>query len=104
MAPDVEAEVLDASATQNLSSIDGYRGLLEAHGFIDIASEDTSDQFVATYREVMARLATLEVEIGERFSPKVFAIVAEKNGSILQAFENGHLGGGSFVARHPSES
>ncbi|MCP5026271.1 MAG: hypothetical protein GY929_08305, partial [Actinomycetia bacterium] len=81
--------------------IDGYRALLTDHGFVDVMTEDISAAFLRSYREVMDRLAGLETELSERFSPRVFTIIADKNGSILRAFEEAKFGGGRFVARKP---
>jgi len=40
-------------------------------------------------------------EFSERYSPKIYEIVAERNACILQGFENGVLGGARFVAQKP---
>ena len=96
-----EAEVLSASATTDLLDSSGYVALLKANGLADIRAEDTTDLFVQRYQEVMAHLDSLEEDISAQFSPKVFAIVREKNRHILAAFENGAFGGGRFVARKP---
>lgn len=101
MSGEMADEVLGASATEQVEDIDGYRALLDAHGFVDIVAEDTTDQFVATYRQVMTDLAGLEDQLSTQFSPRVFAVVAEKNGWLLRAFEEGKFGGGRFVARKP---
>ncbi len=96
-----EAEVLAASATTDLQDIAGYVELMEANGFVDIRTEDTSALFVQRYREVMTHLDSIEQQMSEQFSPKVFAIVKEKNGQILGAFEDGAFGGGRFVGHKP---
>lgn len=102
MDPDLESAALAASATADLADIAGYCELLAENGFVDCWVEDTTDQFVARYREVMAHLNAIEGPMTEQFGPKVFSVVKEKNGDILRAFEAGAFGGGRFVAHKPN--
>ncbi|MGH1490092.1 MAG: class I SAM-dependent methyltransferase [Acidimicrobiales bacterium] len=101
MDAEMSAEALSASATTELVDIAGYVALLAESGFVDIWTDDTSAEFVQQYRQVMAHLDTIENDLTEQFGPKVFAIVKEKNGQILRAFEAGAFGGGRFVAHKP---
>lgn len=60
-------------------------------------SEDISNVFAAFYDGVMVRLKKMEAEISERFSPRVFAIMMQKNGVFQTAFAEGSLGGALIV-------
>ncbi|MEL7155491.1 MAG: methyltransferase domain-containing protein [Actinomycetota bacterium] len=93
------SQARSASATTDLLDIDGYVELLAERGFGAVWTDDTSNLFLDRYREVMSHLDAIEGDLSRRFGPKVFAIVREKNGHILQAFEEGGFGGGRFVAR-----
>ena len=81
MDADLESAALAASATADLVDIAGYCDLLAENGFVDSWVEDTSDLFVARYREVMAHLDAKEGPMTEQFGPKIFSIVKEKNGN-----------------------
>jgi ubiquinone/menaquinone biosynthesis C-methylase UbiE len=96
-------EVLAAAASTSMATAWDYRQLLERHGFTACDETDISDIFVRQYQDIMAGLARLEGQITDKFGAKVYQIVAEKNATILQAFENGSLGGGRFIARKPPE-
>ncbi|MGI9616038.1 MAG: class I SAM-dependent methyltransferase [Acidimicrobiales bacterium] len=102
MEPDLQSAALAASATADLADIAGYCELLAANGFVDSWVEDTTGQFVARYREVMAHLDAIEGVVTEQYGPKVFSVVKEKNSDILRAFEVGAFGGGRFVGHKPS--
>lgn len=93
------AEVHEATASTNMATMEGYRGFLETHGFEVVVQEDISDDFIREYRAIIARLESLEAEISETISPKVYRIVQEKNGAILHAFEERVMGGGRIIAR-----
>lgn len=93
------AEVHEATASTNMATMEGYRELLETHGFEVVIQEDISDDFIRDYRAIIARLESLEGEISDTISPKVYRIIQEKNGAILQAFEQRVMGGGRIVAR-----
>ena len=91
--------VLPAMACPGYETLAGYRGLLERHRFVDITTEDVSDQYAAHYRTAMTRLAQAEGWITEIYGARVFAIVVEKNRFALEAFEREQIGGGRFLAR-----
>lgn len=93
------AEVHEATASTNMATMEGYCGLLETHGFEVLVQEDISDDFIHEYRAIIARLGSLEDEISETISPKVYRIIQEKNSAILQAFEQRVMGGGRIIAR-----
>lgn len=93
------AEVHEATASTNMATMEHYRELLETHGFEVIVQEDISNDFIRDYRTIIARLESLEAEISETISPKVYRIIQEKNGAILHAFEEKIMGGGRIVAR-----
>lgn len=89
--------VLDALSAPNLKTQAGYEQTMEAHGIQVAVSEDISSAFAAFYDDVMVRLKKMEAEISERFSPRVFKIMMQKNGVFLTAFEEGSLGGALIV-------
>lgn len=93
------AEVHEATASTNMATMARYRDLLETHGFEMVVQEDISDEFIREYRAIIARLESLEAEISETISPKVYRIIQEKNGAILRAFEERIMGGGRIIAR-----
>lgn len=93
------AAIHDTLPTPGLETRDGYAALLEEHGFTVTANEDISEVFAATYEQVIARLAAMEAEVSQQYSPRVFAIMLEKNGVIQSAFEAGTLGGCLIVGR-----
>ena len=93
--------VLPSLACPSLHTLDGYTGLLEHHGFVDIQADDVSADYEKHYHKVMAKLEDVKDWITERFGAKVLAIVTEKNGFALEAFEKRQIGGGQFLARLP---
>lgn len=93
------ALIQDTLPTPGLETRDGYAALVEKNGFTIAINDDISATFRATYEGVMSRLAAMQAEISERYSPRVFAIMLEKNGAIRSAFEDGTLGGCLIVAR-----
>lgn len=99
MEPDYLAEVQSAVASPNFGSTDAYAGWLEAEGCAIIDQTDISQRFTARYRTMIANLKAMEAELSEQFSTRVYGIMLEKNGMILQAFEDGKLGGVQMVAR-----
>ncbi|MCA8929796.1 MAG: methyltransferase domain-containing protein [Alphaproteobacteria bacterium] len=101
MVPAMQETVLDALASENLAAPAQYRDWLGGRGCEVLVQEDISAVFAARYRSVMDRLAALEGEISSRFSPRVYQIMAEKNGALLEAFDAGTLGGVLMVAEAP---
>jgi ubiquinone/menaquinone biosynthesis C-methylase UbiE len=98
MTEERRAQVCDACASTNVQSYAGYIELLEQYGFTLTHDEDISDVFVQQYRNIMQRLAQIEAQMTEKYGAKIYAIVAQKNGDIAAAFEDGLIGGGLFVA------
>jgi len=98
MSAAMQETVLDALASENLAAPAQYRDWLAGRGCEVRVLEDISNVFAERYRAVMDRLATLETEISEQFSPRVYKIMAEKNGALLDAFAAGSLGGMLLVA------
>ena len=96
-------EVLTAAASTSMATASDYRQLLETHGFSGCEETDISDVFVRQYRDIMVGLTRLKDQITRKFGARVFRIVTEKNATILQAFENGSLGGARFIAKKPAE-
>lgn len=94
-------DVLSSLACPSLHTLDGYTDLLEHHGFVDIQAEDVSPDYEKHYQKAMARLEDANDWITARFGAKVLAIVTEKNGFALKAFEKRQIGGGQFLARLP---
>lgn len=101
MSDETMAGVADALGVANLATPEQYRDLFIGRGCKVRLHEDISDVFASTYTTVMDRLKTMEDEISSQFSPRVFAIMTEKNGALLEAFEAGSLGGTLFVADAP---
>lgn len=93
--------VLPSMACPSLETLAGYNRLLEQHGFTDIRADDLSTDYARHYRQAMTRLGQARERITERYGAKIFAIVKEKNGFALEAFEKQQIGGGQFVARLP---
>jgi ubiquinone/menaquinone biosynthesis C-methylase UbiE len=91
------AAVLDALSAPNLQSQAGYEQTMESHGIQVAVSEDISNVFASFYDGVMVRLKKMEAEISERFSPRVFTIMMQKNGVFQTAFAEGSLGGALIV-------
>ena len=92
-------ELLSAMAAPNIAKIDDYQGYLEARGYTVVVADDISTLFTAQYRDIIAALADMERTLSEKFSPKIYQIIAKRNGCILRGFESGALGGGRIVAR-----
>lgn len=92
-------QVLDALSAPNLQTQAGYAETLEANGFKTTVSEDISGVFASFYDGVMERLKAMETEISDRFSPRVFTIMMQKNGIFQTAFAEGSLGGALIVGR-----
>lgn len=99
MDPDYLATVQAAIAAANYATPDQYLNWLESAGCSVLESKDISHHFAARYQTMMANLSDLEETISEQFSPRVFAIMQEKNTSILHAFEDGKMGGWQFIAK-----
>ena len=93
------AEVLDALSAPNLQTQAGYEQTMEGHGVQVTVSEDISSVFAGFYDGVMVRLKKMEAEISDRFSPRVFTIMMQKNGVFQTAFAEGSLGGALVVGR-----
>lgn len=93
------SELLSAMAAPNIAKIDDYRDYLEARGCTVVVEENVSALFTSQYRDIMSALAKMERTLSEKFSPKIYQIIAERNGCILRGFESGALGGGRVVAR-----
>ena len=91
------AEVLDALSAPNLQTQTGYEQAMEGHGVQVTVSEDISNVFAEFYDGVMVRLKKMEAEISDRFSPRVFTIMMQKNGVFQTAFAEGSLGGALIV-------
>ena len=92
-------ELLAAMAAPNLASVKDYRDLLGANDCSVVHVDDLSKKFLSQYKNIMLRLSEMESILSERFSPKIFHIVKERNACILEGFANGTLGGGRIVAR-----
>lgn len=99
MTAERREQVLDALSAPNLETQVGYAQALEDNGFKATVSEDISNVFAAFYDGVMVRLKGMEAEISERFSPRVFTIMMQKNGVFQTAFAEGSLGGALVVGR-----
>ena len=93
------SNLLSAMAAPNIAKIDDYRGYLEARGCSIVVADDISALFTSQYRDIMSALTNMERILSEKFSSKIYRIIAERNGCILGGFESGALGGGRIVAR-----
>jgi ubiquinone/menaquinone biosynthesis C-methylase UbiE len=93
------SDLLSAMAAPNIAKIDDYQRYLEARGCNVLVADDISALFTAQYRDIMSALAIMERTLTEKFSPKIYQIIAERNGCILNGFESGALGGSRIVAR-----
>ena len=91
--------LLPSMACPSYETLSGYEGLLEGHGFTDITAEDLSEQYASHYKTAMTRLEEAKDWITEKYGARVFAIVLEKNGFALEAFDKNQIGGGHFRAR-----
>lgn len=92
------AEIHEATASSNMATLAQYQELLVGNGLTVIHQEDISAAFIDQYRTIMARLKAVEAELTDRYGAKIFRVMQDKNGSILQAFEEGLIGGGRIVA------
>lgn len=92
-------EIGDAVSAPDLAMPEQYERWFAAEGLDVIHSDDISTHFRDRYRDMMATLAGMEEELSNEFSPRVFEIMMSKNGRLLEAFENGEVGGHSLVAR-----
>ena len=97
MDEDYRAEVLSAAACPNLGTLQGYCDLLEKHGFSVARREDISQDFIHRYQEIVVNVRGMERAISEKFSPKIFQIMLQKNSCILRAFEDKKMGGCRLV-------
>ncbi len=95
-------EVLAAMAASNLGTLESYAALLQKHGFTVLSADDVSAEFIEQYTDIVARLESLESEISETYSPKLYNIIHAMNGTIQRAFADGKLGGGRIIARKGS--
>lgn len=96
------AAALDAAVSRDAATARHYLSSLDAQGFVDIAHTDISPACMAHYRHVYERLRTSKAELVECFGERVYAIVADINGTILHGFEGGAIEGGRFLARKPA--
>ena len=101
MAKSVRAELLSAMAAPNVATMENYRDYFSENGLNILIDENVSDIFCSQYREIMTTLKNKRSEFSERYSTKIYEIVAERNACILQGFEDGVLGGARFVAQKP---
>lgn len=99
MEPDYREAIQAAVSAPGFATPGQYREWLEAEGCTVQQSEDISDRFAARYRTMIANLNALEAQVSAQFSPRVFAIMQEKNTMILRAFEDGKAGGLQMAAR-----
>ncbi|MEC7490331.1 MAG: methyltransferase domain-containing protein [Pseudomonadota bacterium] len=102
MDPEYAAEVRLAVAAPNFATPAAYAGWLVDEGCTVISQIDISQRFDARYQTMISNLKLMEAEITERFSKDVFAILLKKNKLILNAFEDGKLGGIELVAQKES--
>lgn len=98
------AELLSAMAAPNVATLPQYCSLLEARNCTVLVQEDISDIFTSQYREIMAALSKMKEAFSERYSPKIFQIVAARNQCILNGFEGGALGGARIVAQKRAQT
>ena len=99
MQGDYRTEVLDAMAASEPANLDKYVNWLLHNGFAIISQEDISTLFKAQYDAIITRLNSLQELISERFSPRIYRIVQQKNECIRKAFSDGMLGGGRIIAK-----
>jgi SAM-dependent methyltransferase len=92
-------DVLSASASSDFASLQAYCDLLDKHGFDVLVREDISADFTKSYRDIIAGVKRMEFAISDKFAPKIFNIILEKNTCILTAFEDSKIGGGRIVGR-----
>jgi len=94
------SDLLSAMAAPNIAKIDDYRSYLEARGYFILVADDISELFTSQYRDIMSALAKMERTLSEKFSLKIYRIIAERNNCVLSGFESGALGGSRMVARY----
>ena len=99
MHGDYRTEVLYAMAASEPANLDKYVNWLIHNGFVIITQEDISTIFKSQYDTIITRLKGLQKLISERFSPKIYRIVQQKNECIRKAFSDGMLGGGRIIAK-----
>ncbi len=102
MTEDERHRALDAAVSTTAVSTGDYQALLTEAGFVNSVHQDISASFVARYQTICAGLHERRSELIAQFGDRVFAIVAETNGTILRGFEGGAIGGARFVATLPS--
>ena len=93
-----QAEVLEAAASPKMTNAQTYLDLLREFGLSLVEHTDISPTFITQYQQVIDGLPTIESTINERYSPKVFAIIKQKNMAILNGFVSGGIGGARFIA------
>lgn len=92
-------EVRRITASPTIGDVETYRGLLIEQDFELEKYADNSVEFISRYQDVLQRLHSIESELRSRFGHKVYEIVLAKQQFVLDAFEAGVMGAGSFVAR-----
>ena len=98
MSADERKTLLSAMAAPNTASIDDYRRYLSLNGFSITTEANVSEVFTSQYREIMMGLEDARSAFVERYSAKIYKIVAERNAIILDGFARHALGGVQFVA------
>ena len=98
MSADERKTLLSAMAAPNTASIDDYRRYLSLNGFSITTEANVSEVFTSQYREIMMGLEDARSAFIERYSAKIYKIVAERNAIILDGFARHALGGVQFVA------
>ncbi|MCH9671801.1 MAG: methyltransferase domain-containing protein [Gammaproteobacteria bacterium] len=92
-----ERDVMSATVSTAMETAPGYCQLLEKHGFEVTQCEDISHTFISQYEGVMERVKGLEASISSTYSPKVYAIIFEKNELIARAFKEKKIGGTKII-------
>ena len=93
------AQMLEVTASPTMATSESYQNMLQAKGFAVDVAQDTSDQLVEFYDDVIQRLHQSEENIVSTFNRKVFDIVLNKQQFVYDAAKSGLLGSGVFVAR-----
>ena len=93
------SKLLSAMAAPNIATATDYRRFLELLDYTIIVQDDISDVFISQYRRIMAEFARTKQSFSERYSPKIYNIVMDRNQCILKGFESGALGGTRIVAQ-----
>ncbi|MBT7757797.1 MAG: methyltransferase domain-containing protein, partial [Rhodospirillaceae bacterium] len=68
-------EVLAAMAAPNLATLASHAANLDRHGFTVLKQDDISAVFISQYNDIIARLESMEGEISETFSAKLYSII-----------------------------